>query len=258
MLPWKKLKAQTVDVQKIGHNTRKEMFELFQNFYDNVSFEQFCIDMNNKTSVIILTSAHKKIRGFSTLTSFDVIQDGVEQHIIYSGDTIIDPSYWGTAALTMEFLKNIIKAKLRRPFKPVWWFLISKGYKTYLLMANNFINYFPRYDRSTPENTVHLMHEISQRLFPGRLDKNRGVLVFDDGRHEKLKEFVAPITDVMKQKSPKIRFFAERNPNWQAGEELICLGEVSLLLAIVHPLKVLKKTIRKISALVITAEKPSA
>ncbi|PIP94189.1 MAG: hypothetical protein COW00_13250 [Bdellovibrio sp. CG12_big_fil_rev_8_21_14_0_65_39_13] len=245
IMPWKKLSAKTIAIEKITAQNRIEMFNLYKNFYDNVSFDQFETDMLKKTSIILLQSKNKELKGFSTLTSYDIENNGRQYHIIYSGDTIIDPSYWGTAALTMEFLKNIMLAKLKRPLSPVWWFLISKGYKTYLLMANNFINYYPRFDKKTPKPIATLMKQLSEKLYPERYIEEKGILSFDDGRHERLRDFVAPITEQMKVKYPKIRFFAEKNQGWENGDELVCLGEVSLLLAVVHPLKILNKTMRK-------------
>lgn len=247
ILPWKKLRARTVLIDKITAQNRLEMFNLYQCFYDNVTFEQFESDMLKKTSIILLQSKTNELKGFSTLTSYNIRNNGRNFHIIYSGDTIIDPTYWGTAALTMEFLRNIIKAKATRPFTPVWWFLISKGYKTYLLMANNFIHYYPRYDKETPQNIKLLKKELAEMLYPNRYQEEKGILTFDDGRHEKLRDFVAPITQQMKEKYPKIRFFADQNQNWESGDELVCLGEVSLLLAIVHPLKIFNKTMRKLA-----------
>lgn len=258
MFFWKKLKANTVPISKITQDQKTAMFELFQKFYEDVDKDQFIKDMNAKDSIIILTSKNKELRGFSTLTSFDVLEDNRLHHIIYSGDTIIDPSYWGTAALTMEFLKNIIKAKMKRPFSPVWWYLISKGYKTYLLMANNFMNYYPRYDRKTPVVVQKIMNDVSEKLYPGRHDQNNGILVFQGERHEKLKDFVAPISQQLKEKYPKIKFFADKNPNWMNGDELVCLGEVNLALSVVHPFKVISKTIKKIGHRRVTSEKPSA
>ncbi|MCR9206403.1 MAG: hypothetical protein NXH75_17610, partial [Halobacteriovoraceae bacterium] len=96
------------------------MFSLFERYYENVNYEQFRKDLHNKTKVILLITAQKEIGGFSTLTEFKIDHKGKKHHVLYSGDTIIDKSFRGTAALTMEFLKNILMAKVKRPFSPVW------------------------------------------------------------------------------------------------------------------------------------------
>jgi hypothetical protein len=39
--------------------------------------------------------------------------------------------------------KLIIKLRVKYPFNEFYWLLISKGYKTYLLLANNYYVYYP-------------------------------------------------------------------------------------------------------------------
>jgi hypothetical protein len=39
--------------------------------------------------------------GFSTQVVLDVVVDGRSGEAVYSGDTMIDPHYWGDAALTL-------------------------------------------------------------------------------------------------------------------------------------------------------------
>lgn len=221
------------------------MFKLFEIFYENVSFERFKSDLSAKSRVILLLDKEKKIQGFSTLYDFDFLHENKNYRILYSGDTIIAPSYWGTSALTMEFLKNIIILKLKNPTRPVWWFLISKGYKTYLLLANNFIKYYPRYEEKTPSEYNNLITALSEKFYPGKFNRNNGVIEFAEGEHEHLKDSVAPITEELMNKYPKIKFFNSQNPGWKKGDELACIGEVDPLLGIVHPFKLVKKFIKR-------------
>jgi hypothetical protein len=220
------------------------MFKLFEIFYDNVSFERFKKDLLNKSKVIILLDVESKIQGFSTFYDFDFEHDKKLIRVLYSGDTIIAPDYWGTSALTLEFLKNMILLKMRYPTRPVWWFLISKGYKTYLLLANNFLRYYPRFDQSTPNEHRTLIKGLSDKFYPGKFNPETGVIEFEVNEHERLKESIAPITKELSDKYPKIKFFSEKNPGWKKGDELACIGEVDPLLSIVHPLKLLKKVLR--------------
>ena len=246
-----KLKAKTLTIDKLRPTQIEEMFQLYSSFYEETSFEIFRRDMLAKEKIILLMDRKKKLRGFSTLTRFNEVLEQKDIRVLYSGDTIIDPSYWGTAALTMEFLKNIILEKLLHPKTPVYWFLISKGYKTYLLLANNFINYYPRYDQPTPLEMKSLIERLSNSLFPGHFKSDNGILSFKGQNHEKLKSFVAPITEQMCEKYPKIKFFNEQNPFWQEGDELACIGEVSLKLALVHPYKVFRKKIIKMYQVIV-------
>lgn len=241
----KRLTAKTVKIAHLKEKQIEDMFGLFELFYDDVSFSRFKADLKNKSKVILMTDKSKSIKGFSTMDEFDLPLNNKNYRILYSGDTIIAPEHWGTSVLTLAFLKYMIKMKLRYPTRPVWWFLISKGYKTYLLLANNFINYYPRHDKETPKDHQELLRALSEKLYPGKFNSKTGVIEFNVGEHEKLKETVAPITEELKNKYSKIKFFEEKNPNWRIGHELSCIGEVDPRLAVVHPIKLLKKMIFK-------------
>lgn len=241
----RKLTPKTIRITSLKNEQIKEMFKLFEIFYENVSFDRFQNDLKAKSRVIILLDKNVNIQGFSTLLDFDFPHAGKNYRILFSGDTIIAPDYWGTSALTMEFLKNIIILKTKYPTRPVWWFLISKGYKTYLLLANNFLNYYPRFDKPTPDEYKGLLSELSNKLYPGRFNERTGVIEFKLNEHEHLREYVAPITNELVAKYPKIKFFQDKNPDWKNGNELACIGEVNPLLGIVHPLKIVKKLFKK-------------
>lgn len=240
-----KLFSKTIKISSLREVQIEEMFNLFEIFYENVQFERFKHDLLEKTRIIIMLDSGKRIQGFSTLFDFDFLHKGKNYRILFSGDTIIAPDYWGTSALTMEFLKNIILLKIKYPTRPVWWFLISKGYKTYLLLANNFMNYYPRFDKKTPHEYSALIQGLSEKLYPGKYNKKTGVIDFHVEDHERLRATIAPITEDLINKYPKIKFFQKKNPDWNKGCELACIGEINPILAIVHPLKLIRKLIKK-------------
>lgn len=240
----KKLTPKTIKIESLRESQIDEMFKLFEIFYENVSYLRFKSDLFAKTKVIILLDQEKRIQGFSTFYDFDFPHHNKNYRILFSGDTIIAPHYWGTSALTMEFLKNMIILKLKYPTRPVWWFLISKGYKTYLLLANNFLQYYPRFDKETPGEHRDLISALSEKFYPGKFNKKTGVIEFEADEHEHLRESIAPITDDLIARYPKIKFFNSHNPGWKKGDELACIGEVDPLLGIVHPFKILRKLLR--------------
>lgn len=237
----RKLISKTIKITSLHDTQIAEMFKLFEFFYENVSYDRFQNDLKAKSRVIIMLDKHQRIQGFSTLYDFDFLHHGKNYRILFSGDTIIAQDYWGTSALTMEFLKNMIILKMRYPTRPVWWFLISKGYKTYLLLANNFLNYYPRYDRETPVEHSSLLQGLSDKFYPGKYNFKTGVIEFGAEEHERLRASIAPISEELMAKYPRIKFFQAKNPDWIKGCELACIGEVNPLLGIVHPIKLVRK-----------------
>lgn len=233
--------SKTVSVNNLTDSLVQNAFLLYQVYYEQVSFENFRTDLFKKDKIILVFEKKAgTLRGFSTLLFKNVYMKNKIHRVIYSGDTIIDERYRGTRALTREFFKNIVLERVKNPFVPVIWFLISKGYKTYLLLANNYNTYYPRFDSETPVEYQNLLNQISLDFYPNNYCSQSGVIKFES-THERLKDFTAPITEKMLNDYPKINFFVTKNPDWQKGNELACIGEVNWLLMFSYPYKLIKK-----------------
>jgi hypothetical protein len=133
--------------------------------------------------------------------------------------------YWGRNPLNFCYVKYFIGTLLSNPFTPIYWLLISKGYKTYLLLANNFLNYFPCHNREN-KRLADISNAYSQYLFPEYYDEKKRVIDFGKN-YQSLRGGVAEITAEMCEKFPKIAFFNEKNPTWDRGTELPCVGELN-------------------------------
>jgi hypothetical protein len=222
------------------------MFEIFKQYYDLPEPESFFRDFAAKDDVIILRDKKTDaIKGFSTQKILTHTIGGKTYTGIFSGDTIIDRAYWGDNTLGFGFFWYLL-GQCRWSFRnKVYWHLISKGYKTYLLMANNFDRSYPRHDRQTPPFFQALSDDFARQLYPKAYHKEWGLLLFD-GPHEHLKTNVAPITDDLKARLPHVRFFADRNPNWQNGDELVCVAEFDLWVSFVFVKKVFLKGFKRL------------
>ncbi|MCK0152977.1 hypothetical protein MWU49_04625 [Alcanivorax sp. S6407] len=184
-----------------------------------------------------------RIVGFSTMKTLDMQMGNKTVKGVFSGDTIIEEQYWGNKALHVAFFLRMIREKLRHPFRPMFWLLISKGYKTYLLMANNFLNYYPNPEKHC-DKLEGLVDNYCEMLFePYYCPKNK--LLDFGGDYTHLKSGVAQITDEMRASNEKIHFFEKRNATWQRGTELPCVGEVSYSLILNYPFTLLRKMRRK-------------
>jgi hypothetical protein len=136
-----KLKAKIVPVAELSYQDEARMFQLMQAYYDGVNREQFLTDLSKKSHVILLRDeGEPQIQGFSTLLCLSLTGGEKKTRGIFSGDTVVEKAYWGQRVLGKAFLRFLFTEKLRHPFEPLYWLLISKGYKTYLMMANNFSN----------------------------------------------------------------------------------------------------------------------
>jgi hypothetical protein len=247
-----KLKARIVPVSDLSFKDEARMFQLMQTYYDDVSREQFLTDLSKKSEVIVLfDKTDGQIQGFSTLLCLRV--DCGEQTFrgIFSGDTIVEKQYWGQRCLGKAFLRFLFMEKLKRPFEPLYWLLISKGYKTYLMMANNFSEYYPRFDKATPAQKKALMDAFYGNLYADNYDAQAG-LIKSSGETCKLKAGVAAISPALLKANAKIAFFQTTNPDWQKGSELACLARMTLWMPFRYALKVLlvDKLLKPVSRMV--------
>src|SRR5690554_1342125 len=223
----KRVTARYRPISRVSPIEIMKMYSIFRRYYENASLDTFVSDMSAKTGVFMLQRrTDGQIVGFSTVAKMDMNVDGRRIKGVFSGDTILEQEYWGSRALPLAFFLYLIRTVLRHPLTPVFWLLISKGYKTYLLMANNFFRFYPH-----PENRYQeykpLIADYCERLFPGYYDSDRGVLDFGDS-YQHLKDSIAPITDEMRKASLTVAFFEERNPEWRRGTELPCIGRAGI------------------------------
>lgn len=235
-----RLRASTVPVAAVSVTERERMWELFSRIYEHVDHERFLADLEDKDHVFILRDgAH--LAGFSTVQVQPVQVQGRSIVSIYSGDTVIEPAYHGQSALQWAFFRYIAATKLRHPHRLVVWFLISKGYKTYLLLTRNFPDHWPRRDQPLPAWAQELIDTLASQRFGEAYDPATLVLRMH-GEHGWLRPEVAP---TLGQGDPDIRFFEQANPGHAQGDELCCIGLVNARLVLSYPPKLVGSLLRK-------------
>jgi len=203
-----------------------EMHAVFTQYYHNADLATFINDMNKKSGVFILKDKTAgRIVGFTTWNEVEMDYRGRKAIGVFSGDTVVEKEYWGNKAMHTAFAMKMLSTKLLNPTTHVFWLLISKGYKTYLLMTNNFERFYPRHDQYDGE-MEQLVDQYCNKLYPEYYDSEARILDFGDGYHA-LKSDVAAITPNMRATNANIRFFDDCNKEWRRGTELPCIGEVS-------------------------------
>ena len=224
-----RLKAETIAVQDLTTSDLRGMWHVFRQYYADVTEDKFKGDLSKKTDVILLLDdGDNSIQGFSTIEVYERENAGKSYLAVFSGDTIIDERYWGQSALQREFVRYVIRLKLKNFFRPVYWFLISKGYKTYLLLSRNYWTYWPRHDKATPALEKSIIEQLAFEKYGEAFDGSTGVLQFSEPEG-RLKQGVAPIDEKLLVQ-PDIAFFCDQNPGHQQGDELCCLGRIDILL----------------------------
>ena len=213
--------------EELGQSEKEQMFRLFSTYYNDVFFNVFCQDLAGKKHVLFVVQGNRII-GFTTIKEiFIELPSGKRAKGLFSGDTVIAKPYWGKTPLRKMFVKYIWLYKVKNPLRPVYWLLISKGYKTYLILAHNFKNFYPRYDRKTPVHYKDIIDSYAMQLYPSDYDSQAGVIYGTQGK-DRLKAGVTPLNDTLLKTNKHIAHFQKLNPNWFEGDELVCVGEIRL------------------------------
>ena len=219
------LKGATVSRESLTEHQRAQMLALMQVCYAGVGAERFARDLADKQYVILLSARRSgELVGFSTLRVSEEQVEGRAVEVVFSGDTVIHPDYWGQKELQVRFGRFMLARKLRHPMRPLLWLLLSAGYKTYLLAVNHFPRTVPRHDWEAPPERVSFLRALAGRWFGEQYDETKGTVCFA-GTHYRVRDGVSPI-DREAAAHPHIAFFARNNPVHAEGEELVCLAEI--------------------------------
>lgn len=217
------LVGETIHRPQLSDHTIETMFDLFQDYFV-ADFDTFQRDLGNKNWVILLkNTVSGSIEGFSTLAFYKSIVDLEEIGIVYSGDTIIRPEYWGAPELPRTWIKTVLEIGETLP-KPLYWLLISSGYKTYRFLSVFYKEYYPRYNRQTPPKIQSTIHHLAKERFGEEYDPKTGVIRFTSGATP-LRAGVAEISG-RRLKDPNVAFFIQKNPGHAQGDELVCLTHI--------------------------------
>lgn len=204
----------------------EQLWAIFARLYDAVDEATFRADLAEKDRVLLLRDGPGgDIRGFTTILCLEVRVGGETLDVVYSGDTGIDPRYWGGQALVQAWGRFLGEVRSWHPERRLYWFLISKGYRTYLYLPFFFHRFYPRAEAPTPAFEQALIDHLARARYPGDYNAATGVVEFAVS-HGHLKPALAE-TPAHRRQHPHVRFFLERNPGFTRGHELVCVAEIA-------------------------------
>jgi hypothetical protein len=217
--------SRIVSVAQIEPAEVRDMYEIFARHYDCVSLEQFLMDLSEKDCVLILRNANDAICGFSTQKVFRVTVGGTPVRAVFSGDTIVDRAYWGEQELGRCWCRYVSSVYWEEPDVPLYWFLISKGYRTYLYLPLFFESFYPNCEAPTPTFEQRVLDTLAAAKFRDHYRPQSGVIEFEQSQGQ-LKPHLAEISG-RRRRDLHVQFFLKRNPRYASGHELACLAEIS-------------------------------
>ncbi len=204
---------------------RDAMFGLLADCYDCVTRAAFDKDLAGKTSVILLHDTDDRLRGFSTQQLHDHCWHGETVRILFSGDTIIDPACWGSPELPKAWCRLAARTLRAQPGRRLFWFLISKGYRTYLFLPLFFRQFLPSPEAEAPQEWQDLLNQLAAARFGNCYNPATGLIRFPESRGQLTPGLAA--VPAARLEDPGVQFFLQQNPDYACGDELACLAEIT-------------------------------
>jgi hypothetical protein len=221
-----KLQGLLVPVASVTAQQQRAMFALMDEHYENVHPATFARDLVEKQWVIMLIdAASEALCGFSTQVVLEATAGGRPIRALFSGDTIVARSHWGDSTLAHVWGRLALSLIEQYAGSELYWFLISKGYKTYRFLPLFFREFYPRHDQTTPAWAVEVIDALARSKYPAAYDAAAGIIRAGADK-DRLRPGVAEITPE-RLRDPHVRFFAARNPHHANGDELCCIAPLT-------------------------------
>jgi hypothetical protein len=219
-------KGLLLPVKAVTDRQREEMFALMDRHYENVTWPAFNADLEGKQWVILLLDPQTEaVSGFSTQVLLRATVADRPVHALFSGDTVVGRDHRGDSVLAHVWGRLALSLSDELGGAELYWFLISKGYKTYRFLPLFFHEFYPRQDVATPVRVREVIDALAQERFGADYDASGGV-VRGGPLKDRLRPGVADLT-AERLRDLHVAFFAQANPKHAAGDELCCLAPIS-------------------------------
>jgi hypothetical protein len=213
------MKTEIIKTADVTEQEKEELFFLYRRFYANTDYDRFLADFSEKQWLIRMTDS-SRLAGFSTQQLILHSAGGKAIRFLFSGDTIVDPEYWNTSHLAGAFGHLFLRI-LQEDDSALYWFLISKGFRTYRFLPVFFTSFYPAYSGKNIE-LKQMLDTVAELKFGNCYNQKTELVVFDKEKEHltgKLAEVPAG-----RYKDKHVCFFLNRNQNYRRGAELACIA----------------------------------
>jgi hypothetical protein len=216
-----RLTARILAVDSIDRLERQAMHHLLASHFAGTDRATFDADLEEKNCAILLEDETGALRGFSTLLHYQTCVAGSPTDVIYSGDTIVERGWRNSSMLPRAWIRAV-RSLVPETETPLYWFLLTSGYRTYRFLPVFFRSFYPKHD--DPEDaSAALLEMIARERFGDRYDPESGIV-----RLAKPQVLMADVTELPSGRTvdPHVAFFLARNPGHRRGDELACLTRI--------------------------------
>jgi hypothetical protein len=203
---------------------RDRMLALLTSNFSGVDPDTFRRDLAEKSCAVLLEDAAGGLRGFSTFLMYSTRVGSQPLTVVYSGDTIVEPSAWGSHALPRAWIRAVHDLRRDQPAGDLYWLLLTSGFRTYRFLSVFCRRFYPQHDAPTPAALQALFDAVCSARFGPLYDPAAGLVRFP--RPQVLRQELLDVP-AGRQLQSHVRFFLERNPGHVAGDELVSLASLA-------------------------------
>lgn len=209
------IRGELLGVADVDAMTRSAMFALLDAHFETVDRPTFDADLDGKSHALLLREGNRLV-GFSTLLVFAARDDeGRPIRVVRSGDTIVDPSAWHSAALPREWIAAVRRLRGASSDVPWHWLLITSGFRTYRLLSTFWHTFAPSI--ATPARGPLLDRLAREQFGDAYAD---GIVCF--ARPQRLRAHLSDVP-AARLNDPHVAHFLALNPGHARGDELATL-----------------------------------
>lgn len=200
------------------------MFRLLQRHFEGVERDTFETDLAQKNWAVLLRDRAGRLAGFTTLHFYES-HDGLRPcSVLYSGDTVVEGPARGSSVLFRAWLQGVLELRAGGdPSRPLYWLLLTSGFRTYRFLPVFWRRFFPRWDRPTPDPVQSVLERLSEERFGAHFHRDEGIVRFP--HPQRLRSHLSGIPEG-RLSDPHVRLFQRRNPGADQGDELVCLTRI--------------------------------
>ena len=219
------LTFELLPINEVTPHYQDRMFHLMNLYYDKISQVNFIDDLKSKQWVGLVMDGNDEVQGFTTFAINPGTKQQKEYNVLFSGDTILAQEHWGSQIIVKGWCHSVGRIISSDPSKKWYWYLLSKGHRTYMYLPLFFQNYYPSVNSSADHDELKkIASSVSEELFGSFWNEEKGVIRFDHSRGE-LKVDLAEST-FEKSRSTFVNFFLKKNPFFHQGQELVCVASL--------------------------------
>lgn len=198
--------------------------------------------LREHSEVGLFRLASGRLIGVAGIDAYESLFRGRRCMVLFTSSVVIEDQFRGRYLLQRLGLRTFIRSRMRNPLTAIFWLFDSFSYKSYVMLARYFGQYWPSRRTETPADIVTFIDNLARERYGEDWKPELGIV--RRSGHKRLRSITAPLTaEVLAD--PDIKFFADSNPGHAQGDMLVCLCPLTIKNWILVILNTVRFAIRK-------------